>query len=194
MKVALHACCGPCASACVPVLKDRGDEVVMVFANSNIDTREEFERRLAAAVRLADAEGVRMVAVDYDHGAWLREVAQGLEGEPEKGRRCERCFRYSLCQVVAAATAVGCRWVTSSLTVSPHKVSRMVFAAGVEATAGSGVEFLPCDFKRRDGFLRSLRRSAELGLYRQGYCGCEFSRRATRGAASAGGRLGGKGG
>lgn len=190
MKVALHACCGPCASACVPVLKGGGDEVVMVFANSNIDTREEFERRREAAARLAEVEGVRFVALDYDHEDWLKSVAAGFEAEPEKGARCARCFRYSLARTARAAAACGCAAFTSSLTVSPHKVSAQVFAAGEEVAAGGDLRFLPHDFKRRDGFLKSLRRSAELGLYRQNYCGCEFSR-ATRApdAASSSGRV-----
>ena len=90
----LHTCCGPCASACVPRLKDQGREVVLFFANSNIDTEGEFEKRLASARRLAEAEGVELVALPYDHEDWLRQVADGFECEKEKGLRCARCFRY----------------------------------------------------------------------------------------------------
>ena len=149
--IALHVCCGPCASACVPRLVADGREVTMVFANSNIDTAEEFERRRAAAVR---------------------EVAVGLEGEPEHGARCERCFRYSLRKVAEFAAARGIGEFTTSLTVSPHKVSSQVFAAGREAGEG----FAEIDFKKDGGFQRSVARSKELNLYRQSYCGCEFSR------------------
>lgn len=173
MKVALHACCGPCASACVPRLKADGHEVALLFANSNVDTAEEFERRRDAAERLARADGVPFAALPYDHEAWLREVAAGLEDEPERGRRCERCFRFSLAQAAAFAAEHGMDAFTTSLTVSPHKPSALVFAAGREA----GAAFLAVDFKKRDGFLLSVRRTDELGLYRQTYCGCEFSRR-----------------
>lgn len=83
-KVFLHTCCGPCASACLRRLRDAGHSVVMYFANSNIDTREEFERRLADTHRLAEAEGSEIVAAPYDHEEWLREVAVGYECEPEK--------------------------------------------------------------------------------------------------------------
>ena len=184
MKVVLHTCCGPCASACVPRLKDGGHEVVMLFANSNIDTREEFEKRKAEAEKLAKIDGVAFAALDYDHDEWLREVAAGYESEPEKGRRCERCFRYNLAKAARFAAEHGCTAFTTSLTVSPHKVSKVVFEAGRsiaqaptrDASATSPV-FLPEDFKKRDGFKLSVKRAAELGLYRQSYCGCEFSKR-----------------
>ena len=105
MNVLLHSCCGPCASACVPRLKEAGHAVTMFYSNSNIDTRAEFEKRLAAARTLAAAEGVTLVADDYDHAAWLRAVADGYENEPEKGRRCERCYRYNLARTAAYAAA-----------------------------------------------------------------------------------------
>ncbi len=171
MNVLLHSCCGPCASACVPRLKEDGHKVVMLFANSNIDTKEEFEKRLAEARKVAAAEGVELVALEYDHEEWLKEVALGLEQEPEKGRRCAKCFAYNLGKTAAKCAELGFEGYTTSLTVSPHKVSAMVFAAA------PGPEFLPYDFKKQDGFKKSLERAAALGLYRQSYCGCEFSKR-----------------
>ena len=176
-RVALHTCCGPCASACVPRLRGKGCDVTMVFANSNIDTKEEFDRRRAAAESLAKADGAEFVALEYDHDDWLREVAAGHESDPERSERCRRCFRYSLAKVAEYAARNGIGHFTTSLTVSPHKDSQTVFAAGREA-AGDGLRFLEEDFKKGDGFLLSVRRAKELGLYRQPYCGCEFSRTA----------------
>ena len=182
-SVVLHTCCGPCASACVPRLKDDGHEVTMLFANSNIDTCEEFEKRKAEAEKLAKHDGVRFAALPYDHDEWLREVAAGFENEPEKGARCARCFRYNLAKTAAYAAANGYDAFTTSLTVSPHKVSKVVFAAGQTAACSSTgsrqptIRFLERDFKKREGFKLSVKRAEELGLYRQGYCGCEFSRR-----------------
>lgn len=172
----------------MPALSDLGNEVVLFFSNSNIDTEAEFEKRLANARKLAEADGVELVADAYDHADWLEMVAKGFEDEPEKGARCARCFRYNLARAAAWASAHGCDAFTTSLTVSPHKVSAMVFEAGADAawgvsakecggSAAAAPEFLSVDFKKKDGFLRSLRRAAELGLYRQSYCGCEFSRR-----------------
>lgn len=187
MTVVLHACCGPCASACVPRLLDEGHAVTLLFANSNIDTADEFARRRAAAERLARSEGVPFVSLPYDHDAWRRAVAAGYEDAPEKGARCARCFRYSLAQAAAYAAANGLDAITTSLTVSPHKVSATVFEAGDAAVRDVGgaahVTFLRDDFKKRDGFRLSVRRAAELGLYRQSYCGCEFSRRGGRARA-----------
>ena len=188
MKVLLHTCCGPCASACVPALRGQGHDVALFFSNSNIDAEAEFEKRLDNARTLAAVEGVELAADAYDHADWLEQVAKGFEDDPEKGARCARCFRYNLARTAAYAAAHGYDAFTTSLTVSPHKVSRMVFEAGADAawsasakecggSAAAMPEFLPVDFKKKDGFLRSLRRAEELGLYRQSYCGCEFSRR-----------------
>lgn len=173
MNILLHTCCGPCASACVPRLKEKGGAVTLLFANSNIDTAEEFARRRDAAARLAEAEGAAFAALPYDHAEWLREVAAGHEADPEKGARCARCFRYNLRKAADYAAAHGFDAFTTSLTVSPHKVSAMVFAASDSPL------FLKEDFKKKEGIKLSVRRAAELGLYRQGYCGCEFSRRDT---------------
>ena len=170
-KVLVHTCCGPCASACVPRLKAAGNAVVMCFANSNIDTRDEFDRRLAEAVRLAEVEGVDLLVAPYDHEEWLREVAAGFENEPEKGRRCERCFRYNLAKTAGYLAASGCDAFCTSLTVSPHKPSPVIFSASDDP------RFLKEDFKKKDGFGLSVKRAAQLGLYRQSYCGCEFSKR-----------------
>ena len=181
MTVVLHTCCGPCASACVPRLADDGHEVTMLFANSNIDTREEFEKRKAEAEKLARHDGVRFASLPYDHVEWLREVAAGYENEPEKGARCARCFRYNLAKTAAYAAEHGISSFTTSLTVSPHKVSRMIFEAAKSLTSHcppppSTSTFLPYDFKKREGFKLSVKRAEELGLYRQSYCGCEFSK------------------
>ena len=174
MNVVLHTCCGPCASACVPRLKDAEHAVTMYFSNSNIDSREEYELRLAEARKVAEAEDVEFVADAYDHERWLREVAVGYEGEPEKGRRCERCFAYNLARTAEFLDSnreydAFC----TSLTVSPHKPSAVIFASTGDP------RFLKENFKKKEGFMLSVRRAAELGLYRQAYCGCEFSKRKT---------------
>ena len=179
MTVVLHTCCGPCASACVPRLTDDGHEVTMLFANSNIDTREEFEKRRHEAEKLAKHDGVRFAALPYDHAEWLREVAAGYENEPEKGKRCERCFRYNLAKTAEFARANGIESFTTSLTVSPHKVTKMIFDVAKSlfpVPCSLFPSFLPYDFKKREGFKLSVKRAEELGLYRQSYCGCEFSK------------------
>ena len=180
MRVLLHTCCGPCASACVPRLVEEGHDVTLFFSNCNIDTADEFEMRREAAAKLADHDGVPLVVDDYDHAAWLGEAASGYENEPERGARCARCFRFSLARTARYAAEHGYDAFATSLTVSPHKVSKMVFAASDDP------RFLHADFKKKEGFKLSVRRAAELGLYRQSYCGCEFSKARTPHSEPAG--------
>ncbi len=197
-------------------------EPVAFFSNSNIDTAEEFQKRLDTLRAFAEKAGIRVVADDYDHSAWLRAV-KGLEGEPEGGRRCDVCFRFNLGRAAAKAAEMGFGAFTTSLTVSPHKNSARVFSAGEAAAnerreeadeaaandrreeGGNAItndrreegdlngrdaecrdvkapafpEFLKIDFKKRGGFLDSVQLAREYGLYRQNWCGCEFSRRPT---------------
>lgn len=180
MKVLLHTCCGPCASACVPRLKEEGHEVTLFYSNSNIDTEEEFAKRFVSAKRLAESDGVAIAADRYDHKRWLKEVAKGYEDAPEKGARCARCFAFSLKRTAEYARANGFDAFATSLTVSPHKISKVVFAASGDP------KFLHEDFKKREGFKISVKRAAELGLYRQNYCGCEFSKKTTLALVSLG--------
>lgn len=174
-RLLLHACCGPCSTACVERLREEGVEPVILFANDNIDTREEFERRLAALESFAREAGVEVRVKPYDHAAW-REAVRGLEGEPEGGARCSACFRHNLAAAAEAAEKAGTGGFTTSLTVSPHKHSAQVFEAG-HAAETPGAAFAEWNFKKRGGFQRSIALAARYGLYRQDYCGCEFSRR-----------------
>ena len=178
-RILLHACCGPCSTHCVRELREGGVEPVLFFSNSNIDTEEEFERRLAALRAFAEREGVEVLVDAYDPASWERAVA-GFEGEPEGGARCDRCFRHNLGRAAAKAAELGFGAFSTTLTVSPHKSSPRVFAAGREAAAANpgGPAFEERDFKKRDGFLDSVRLARAYGLYRQDYCGCRFSRAA----------------
>jgi len=169
-RILLHICCGPCGSAALERLCRQG-EVTLFFSNGNLFPEAEYERRLGAVRTLAAVCGIRLVADRYDHGAW-RDWVAGLEHEPERGKRCRRCFEFSLRRAAAYATAHGFTALTTTLTISPHKDSQTIFAAGRAAT---GERFLDIDFKQEDGFRRSLELSRQYGLYRQDYCGCEFS-------------------
>lgn len=157
-------------------LKSLGHEVTLYYSNSNIDTIDEFEKRLESLRTLAKAESVDLVVDEYRHDVWLSEVASGLEGEPEKGKRCAKCYRFNLARTAAYARAHGFDAFTTSLTVSPHKPSPLVFAKGAEVEEEFAVLgkpfFLREDFKKKDGFRISLQRSKDLNLYRQTYCGC----------------------
>lgn len=167
-------CCGVCAAHCVRVLKADGWDPVLFFSNFNIAPHSEYLRRLKAAQELAKAETVPLIEDKPDHARWKREVAAGYEDAPEGGARCARCFRFSLSRAYEQMIALGCTAFTTSLSVSPHKRSSLLHAIGHDI---GGDAFIPYDFKKQNGFLLSNQRAAELNLYRQIYCGCEYSMR-----------------
>lgn len=172
MNVLLHTCCAPCASHCALALRNEGHEVTLFFSNANLAPQAEWQKRLDAVRILAAHDSLPLIVDETSHTEWLACVAKGLENEPERGKRCERCFHYSLTRTYEVALEQKFDAFTTSLTVSPHKPSSLVFHVGVSV---SQTLFLPIDFKKHNGFKHSLQRSEELGLYRQSYCGCEFS-------------------
>ncbi len=171
-RLLLHTCCGVCASHCVRVLKADGWEPILFFSDFNIWPHEEYLRRREAAQQLAAAEAIPFVEDPPDHAQWKEAVATGFEDEPEGGARCARCFRFSLTRTFEALERLNAAAFTTSLTVSPHKHSPTLHAIG---QAVGGDRFIPYDFKKKGGFQASNVRAAELGLYRQRTCGCEYS-------------------
>ncbi|MFO7937831.1 MAG: epoxyqueuosine reductase QueH [Kiritimatiellia bacterium] len=174
MKVLLHTCCAPCATHCIDVLQNSGYEFALFFSNANIFPAEEYNKRLQELIRLAGICGAALIVDETDHNDWLIDVAAGFEAEPEKGERCQRCFRYSLERTYAHMKAEGFDAFTTTLSVSPHKVSQVISAVGRDVSEQT---YLDINFKKKDGFKHSLKLSKEYGLYRQNYCGCEFSMR-----------------
>ncbi len=169
MKVMLHACCGPCLLEPYDALAATHD-VRVVYANPNIHPRAEYERRRDVLLDYAAGRGIVVEEAPYDPAAWDAAVA-GLEADP--GRRCRACFRLRLGVAAGRAAAVGCEALATTLTVSPYQDPVAIREAGEEACAGAGVTFLLTDFRDRYG--DATRRSRELGMYRQNYCGCRYS-------------------
>jgi radical SAM protein (TIGR01212 family) len=167
-RLLLHVCCAPCATHAVVSLSATY-AVTGFFANSNIATFEEYARRLAGARQLATRCGIPLVEDAYEHAAWL-DAVRGLEAEPERGRRCEVCFRFNLARAAAYAAAHGFDRFTTTLTISPHKDAAVIFRVG--RALGP---FLEVDLKKQGGFQKSLALTRDYGLYRQNTCGCEFS-------------------
>lgn len=172
-RLLLHVCCGPCATHSILTLREEYD-LTLFFSNSNIAPFEEYERRRDTALKLSALCDVPLVCDAYEHEAWLAGVV-GLENEPEGGRRCERCFAFNLSRAAGYARTHGFDLFTTTLTISPHKKSETIFRIG--AAAGP---FLKANLKKRGGFERSVELSARHNLYRQTYCGCEFSHAARR--------------
>lgn len=168
-KILVHTCCAPCAAPSGKRLMLDGYEVTLFYSNSNIFPQEEYLRRLESVKKLAGIWNIIIEEDNYNYNQWL-EYIKGLEKEPEKGKRCKKCFEFSLRKTAELADSLNFPAFTTTLTLSPHKISSMIFGIG----AGFP-KFKPFDFKKEDGFLQSLQLSRDYDLYRQNYCGCEFS-------------------
>lgn len=174
-KILLHICCAPDATASFERLRSEYN-VVGFFHNPNIHPEQEYKKRMRSAQKVADRMGFELVIPPYRPEEWLQEV-KGLEAEPEKGKRCEICYRFNLHATALKASELRIPYFTTTLSISPHKNSELIFSIAKEAAMGLEVEFLQENFKKKDGFKRSLELAGELELYRQNYCGCRFSKR-----------------
>ena len=179
----LHSCCGPCSTAVIERLIDDYD-VTVYFYNPCITDQDEYERRKESQIRfieyynlhLGGAGKVHFIEGDYEPENYFQAV-KGYEEEPEGGSRCTICFTQRLEKTAEAAKLGGYPLFTTTLTVSPHKNYPLISAIGKVAAETYDVEFLDLDFKKKAGFQRSIQMSKEYELYRQNYCGCEFSKR-----------------
>ena len=175
----LHACCGPCSSAVLEALC-RYFDITVLYYNPNTWPEAEYRRRgeeLARFVAEAHPFGVKVVEGEY-LPAQFYEAVKGLEQEPERGGRCTVCYRLRMEYAARYAQAHGFDWFTTTLSISPHKDAARINEIGQALEKQYGVRHLPSDFKKENGYLRSLQLSAEYGLYRQDYCGCLFSAQA----------------
>lgn len=173
-KIVLHACCGICSGYPVSYLKDAGYHVCVYFYNPNIYPEEEYIKRLDAEKNLCSHFKVELFEDVYDTESFYK-CAEGLENEPEKGRRCFECFRLRLEKTAQFCLEKGIKNFTTSIVISPHKDFQTLSAIGNEIAKKYGLNYLDIDFKKKDGFLKTNKISRELNLYRQNYCGCKFS-------------------
>lgn len=170
-RILLHVCCGPCATASIERLLELGWKPVLYFSNSNIHPYEEFVKRYKEAVKVAGYGSLEIYMDEYRHDLWLERI-RGHEGDPEHGARCSLCFRFSLERACEKARELGIDHFTTTLTISRFKNSAVIFRQAEELEG-----FEAIDFKKKNGFNRSVELSKMLGLYRQQWCGCEFSYR-----------------
>ncbi|MBO5999780.1 MAG: epoxyqueuosine reductase QueH [Lachnospiraceae bacterium] len=189
----LHACCAPCSSRCLELLREHFD-VTVYYYNPNITIPDEYEHRKAEEIRLIEAlnrqvetgsfsgmqstgkaRRISVLEAPYEPDAYL-DAVRGLEDVPEGGKRCEKCFALRLSKTAQTAAENGFDYFTTTLTISPLKNAAVLNEIGETAGEQYGVSFLPSDFKKKDGYKRSVELSSMFGLYRQNYCGCVFSR------------------
>lgn len=177
-RLLLQSCCGPCSSYVLEYLTQYF-RVTVLYYNPNIQPRAEYDKRLhwqrEIIAQLPTQTPVELLDCGYD-GARYTEAVRGLEREPEGGARCTVCFRLRLEETARLAKAHGYDYFCSTLTVSPHKDAERLNAIGSALAAEYGVAWLPSDFKKREGYKRSIELSKQYGLYRQDYCGCLFSK------------------
>lgn len=177
-RLLLHSCCAPCSSAVLEYLSEHMAITVFYF-NPNIFPEEEFLHRIAEQKRLISELPCKNPVEFIEHG-WQEErfyaAVKGLENIPEGGERCFACYRLRLEETARLAAEKGFDYFTTTLSISPYKNADKLNEIGEELAAKYGVKHLPSDFKKRDGYKRSIELSAKYGLYRQDYCGCVFSK------------------
>lgn len=177
-KLLLHSCCAPCSSYVLEYLSPYF-EITVLYYNPNISPREEYEVRLAEQKRLIE-EQPHVHPVHLLEGTYRPEdyfaAVRGLEDAPEGGARCRICFEMRLREAARAAKAIGADWFTTTLTVGSKKDAKLLNELGTKIEAETGVPYLHSDFKKHDGYNRSIELSGQYGLYRQNYCGCIFSK------------------
>jgi predicted adenine nucleotide alpha hydrolase (AANH) superfamily ATPase len=173
MRLLLHICCGVCAAGVVERLTLEGHQVHGLFYNPNIHPRQEYDRRLEVARKVAKELDFPLEVPLYITEEWFNETVS-LENEPEGGRRCEVCFRLRLKRAYLYMKDCGADAFTTTLTVSPHKSADVINRVGREV---GGERFLARDFKKKEGFKRAVELAKKWALYRQDYCGCIYSMR-----------------
>ena len=180
-KLLLHSCCAPCSSYCLEYLC-RYFSITVFYYNPNISASEEYRKRVEEQKRLISSYNeerkgypISIIEGDYEPALFF-EVAKGYESCPEGGERCLRCFDMRLRKTVEEALRGGFDYFATTLTISPLKNAAKINEIGQALSQEYGLKWLPSDFKKKNGYKRSIELSAQYDLYRQNYCGCAFSK------------------
>ena len=172
-KVLLHICCAPCSTASIERLKEEYN-VTGMFFNPNIYPEEEYIKRLEETRKYCQKIGIELIEVDYNYKEWLDKI-KGLEKEPEGGERCKKCFQMRLEKTAQKAKELEFEFFATALTVGPQKKAEIINNFGLQLSEKYQIAFYPADFKKKDGFKKSLELSKKYDFYRQNYCGCLYS-------------------
>lgn len=178
-KLLIHSCCAPCSSYVLEYLS-KYFLITVLYYNPNIYPEDEFSKRLDEQKRLVDEmpfeTQVKVMDVGYNPQEFY-DAVKGYEQEVEGGARCEKCFRLRLLKTAQIAKEEGFDYFTTTLSISPLKNEQALNQIGEEISKEYGIKYLYSDFKKKNGYKRSIELSNEYGLYRQNYCGCVFSQK-----------------
>ena len=177
----LHSCCAPCSSYCLEYLAEYF-AITIFYYNPNISPAEEYEKRVDEQRRLIDSLNEKTkYKISFVEGEYKPEdfyaMAKGMEELPEGGERCFQCYEMRLREAAVLAKERGFDYFATTLTISPLKNAKKLNEIGEKLGEEYGITHLPSDFKKKNGYKRSVELSKEYGLYRQDYCGCVFSKR-----------------
>lgn len=173
LKVLLHSCCGPCSTACIERLKDYCD-ITVLYYNPNIEPIEEYNKRKENQIKVLNRLNIKFIDSPYDNNIY-EELVKDNTNDKEGGNRCRLCFYLRLKYTALKALENNFDYFATTLTVSPHKNSDIINEIGENISKELNIKYLYADFKKRDGYKRSIELSKEYDLYRQDYCGCIYS-------------------
>lgn len=173
-KILLHACCGICSGYPISLLQDMGYSVVVYYYNPNIYPQSEYQKRLDAQKQICEHFNCELVIGDYEPEKYDNYV-KGYEKEPEKGKRCDRCFELRLNSTAKKAKELNIEEFTTSIVISPHKNYDKITTIGKEIAKKYNIHYLDTNFRKKDGFLKTNNIAKSLNLYRQNYCGCKYA-------------------
>ncbi|EHJ57649.1 hypothetical protein HMPREF9318_01021 [Streptococcus urinalis FB127-CNA-2] len=181
-RILMHVCCAPCSTYTLEYLSEYAD-ITVYFANSNIHPKDEYHRRAYVTQEFISnfnkktGYSVHFIEAPYVPNEFFK-VVRGLESEPEGGDRCRVCFDYRLDKTAQKALELGFDYFASALTISPHKNAQTINSVGIDVQQLYATHYLPSDFKKNNGYRRSVEMCDEYDIYRQCYCGCVFAAKA----------------
>ena len=173
-RLLLHSCCAPCSTAVIERLKNYFD-ITIIYYNPNIEPFDEYEKRKKEQIRIIEIYGLKYIDCDYDN-ILFHEMSKGLESIPERGIRCHKCYKLRLESTAKKAKENNFDYFSTTLTVSPYKLSNVINEIGLELEEKYNIKYLVSDFKKQNGYKKSIELSNKYNLYRQNYCGCIYSK------------------
>ena len=178
-KLLLHSCCAPCSSYVIEYLSDFFD-ISILYYNPNISPIDEYLKRKKEQIRLIKSINTKnkldIIDCDYDNDIYEDKI-KGLENEPERGNRCTICFNLRLDKTASMAKKLNYDFFATTLTVSPYKNSNLINEIGIKLQEKYNIKYLVSDFKKKNGYKRSIELSNKYNLYRQNFCGCKYSKK-----------------